>query len=300
MQELNSPINRFPWQPRLTWDIVEAARETGLGVSEDLTGPNITGFTVAQTISRNGVRLSAARAFLWPHRNRKNLHVALNATATRIDTTKIGKKVKATGITLALVRADSPFIILYLRASEFAACERLSATVHPVLQNDGQRYKIKARKEVILTAGAVNSPQLLLLSGIGPREHLKSVGIRTVVDLPGVGENLHNHASYGVDFTVNETYVEELNVDSADRYMHNQTGPMSSTGLAQLTGILRSNYTTADDPDIQIFFAGYQAVCGTGGRIADLETHGNKRTVRFTAVNMQTRSRGKRSLRYGL
>lgn len=146
---------------------------------------------------------------------------------------------------------------------------------------------------MILTAGAINSPQLLLLSGIGPKSHLDSVGIRTVVDLPGVGENLHNHASYGVDFTLNETNVNELNMDNADIYFYNQTGPLSSTGLAQVTGILASNYTTADDPDIQFFFAGYQAICNTGGRIDDLKTYDNKRTVRFTAVNIHTLSRGK-------
>lgn len=147
---------------------------------------------------------------------------------------------------------------------------------------------------MILTAGAINSPQLLLLSGIGPKDHLRSVGIRAVVDLPGVGENLHNHASYGVDFTVNQPHVNQLNIDNADLYLYNQTGPMSSTGLAQLTGILASNYTSPNDPDIQIFFAGYQAICNTGGRIADLDTLDNKETVRFTSVNLQTRSRGKR------
>lgn len=158
---------------------------------------------------------------------------------------------------------------------------------------NGKEYHVTARKEVILTAGAINSPQLLLLSGIGPKKQLDSVGIRTVVDLPGVGENLHNHQSYGVDFVLNETKIDELNLDSADVYLYNQTGPMSGTGLAQLTGILASNHTTQDDPDIQIFFAGYQAICNTGDRIPDLETNGNKETVRFTSVNIQPRSRGK-------
>lgn len=119
------------------------------------------------------------------------------------------------------------------------------------------------------------------------------MGIRTVRDLPGVGENLHNHASYGMDFTLNQTNMNELNVDSANLYFFNQSGPMSSTGMAQVTAILASNYTTADDPDIQIFFAGYQAICNTGGRIADLKVYDNKQTVRFTAVNLQTLSRGK-------
>lgn len=80
-----------------------AAKEVGLGVSEDLVGPNITGFTVAQTISKNGVRLSAARAYLWPNRKRKNLHVAMNATATKIITRKIFSKVRAEGITFIMV-----------------------------------------------------------------------------------------------------------------------------------------------------------------------------------------------------
>ncbi|KAG5319132.1 DHGL dehydrogenase, partial [Acromyrmex heyeri] len=250
----------FPWQPQFAWDILTAAEETGLGVSEDLVGQNITGFTVAQTISRNGVRLSAARAYLWPNRNRKNLHVALNAIVTKVNTMKSLSKVKAVGITFIM---------------------------------NGRQYNVKAKKEVILTAGAINSPQLLLLSGIGPKEHLDSVGIRTVVDLPGVGENLHNHASYGVDFSLNETHINELNLDNADTYLYNQTGPLSSTGLAQVTGILASNYTTADDPDIQFFFAGYQAICNTGGRIEDLKMYDNKQTVRFIAVNIQTLSRGR-------
>jgi len=76
----------------------------GLGTSEDLVGPNSTGFTVAQTISKNGVRLSAARAYLWPHRNRKNLHVALNALATKVNTKiTLKKSLKADGITFIMV-----------------------------------------------------------------------------------------------------------------------------------------------------------------------------------------------------
>lgn len=256
-------VERFPWQPQFAKDILTAAKEAGFGVTEDMVGPNLTGFTIAQTISKDGVRLSAARAFLWPHRNRKNLHVALNAMATKVITRKSFSKVKAKGISFIM---------------------------------NGRRYEVLARKEVILSAGAINSPQLLLLSGIGPKSHLDSVGIRTVVDLPGVGENLHNHASYGVDFTLNERDVHELNMDNADLYLYNQTGPLSSTGLAQVTGILASNYTTADDPDIQIFFAGYQAICNTGGRISDLKEYDNKRTVRFTSVNIQTLSRGRITL----
>lgn len=146
---------------------------------------------------------------------------------------------------------------------------------------------------MVLSGGSINSPQLLLLSGIGPKEHLKSVKIHPVLDLPGVGENLHNHQSYGLDFNINQQPINELTVDSADLYLYNQTGPMSSTGMAQLTAILVSNYTTKDDPDIQIFFSGYQATCNTGDRIPDLLTYNNKETIRMTSVNVQPRSRGK-------
>jgi len=88
----------------------------GLGTSEDLVGLNSTGFTVAQTISKNGVRLSAARAFLWPHRYRKNLHVALNALATKINTKVISKKsVKADGITFIMVSRLLIMLLEFLR-----------------------------------------------------------------------------------------------------------------------------------------------------------------------------------------
>jgi len=93
----------------------------GLGTSEDLVGLNSTGFTVAQTISKNGVRLSAARAYLWPHRNRKNLHVALNALATKVNTKVISKVIskkslKADGITFIMV---SRLLLMPLIVLEF-------------------------------------------------------------------------------------------------------------------------------------------------------------------------------------
>ncbi|XP_011255282.1 glucose dehydrogenase [FAD, quinone] [Camponotus floridanus] len=256
-------VERFPWQPQLAWDILTAAEEVGLGVTEDLVGPNITGFNIAQTISRNGVRLSTPRAFLWPHRNRRNFHLKLNAIATKLLTKRQGSKLKVTGVKIII---------------------------------NGQEQHVNVRKEVILSGGTINSPQIMLLSGMGPKEHLKSVKIKPVLDLPGVGENLHNHQSYGLDFNINEPPIEELNMNSADLYLHNQTGPMSSTGLAQLTALLASEYTTKDDPDNQIFFAGYQATCNTGDRIPDLLSYNNKETIRMTSVNVQPRSRGRLTL----
>ncbi|XP_029177665.1 glucose dehydrogenase [FAD, quinone]-like [Nylanderia fulva] len=258
-------VERLPWAPQFAEDVLTAAKDNPkeFGITNDLVGDKITGFAIAQTISKNGVRLSAPRAFLWPNRNRKNLFVALNATATKIRTTGSGTNLKATGITFTM---------------------------------NGRTYNPNVRKEVILSAGSINSPQLLLLSGIGPKNQLTNLGIRSVLDLPGVGENLHNHQSYGIDFSLKTDKIDELNMTTAYEYLNTQTGPMSSTGLAQLTGILWSNYTTAEDPDIQFFFSGYQAVCDTGTRIPELTQHGTKENVRITSVNIQPRSRGRLTL----
>ena len=77
-------VERFPWQAPLTDDILQAAVERGFTLTEDLNGDQITGFTVAQTTSYNGVRVSSAAAFLRPVRNRRNLHVMINATVARV------------------------------------------------------------------------------------------------------------------------------------------------------------------------------------------------------------------------
>lgn len=152
---------------------------------------------------------------------------------------------------------------------------------------------MKARKEVIVAGGSINSPQLLLLSGIGPKKHLKDMKIPVVHDLPGVGENLHNHQSFGIDYVLNEPYFSQLNVDSVNQYLQNQTGPLSGTGMAQITGILRSRYAEPDDPDIQIFFAGYQAICQSKIKVSDLGVAASKTAIRMTSVNLQPTSRGK-------
>ena len=84
-------VERFPWVPPIADAILDAAKETGYGVTEDMVGAQITGFNIAQTMSVDGVRQSSAAAFLRPIRDRSNLHIAVNATATKIVT--LNKKV---------------------------------------------------------------------------------------------------------------------------------------------------------------------------------------------------------------
>lgn len=78
--------------------------------------------------------------------------------------------------------------------------------------------------------GAVNSPQILLNSGIGPRDELNAVGVPVIHDLPGVGKNLHNHVAYALTFTINDTDTTPLNWATAMEYLLFRDGLMSGTG----------------------------------------------------------------------
>ncbi|KAL6446941.1 hypothetical protein ACFW04_001378 [Cataglyphis niger] len=246
-------VERFPWKPAIADDILAAAAERGYPISEDLNGDQFTGFSVAQTNSKNGVRVSSATAFLRPIRHRCNLNIALNATATKI-----------------IVENDKAVGVQFYQGGELRVA--------------------RATKEVIASGGAVNSPQLLLLSGIGPKEHLQAVNVTVVKDLPGVGENLHNHVSYTLSWTIDQPNLYDLNWAVAAEYVAFQKGPMASTGLSQLTAMLPSIYTTPDHPDIQMFFGGYQAACATG----DVGTviNDNGRSISMSPTMTQPRSKG--------
>jgi len=110
----------------------------------------------------------------------------------------------------------------------------------------------------------------------------------------GVGENLHNHASYTLSWTINQPNLYDLTWASAAEYIAFQKGPMSSTGLSQLTGMLSSTYTTPDHPDIQLFFGGYQAACAITGEVGAI-MNGNGRSISMSPTMTQPRSRGKRT-----
>ena len=134
---------------------IEAAKAVGLPVTDDYNGPQPIGFSKGQYTIRNGRRSSSANAFLKPARSRPNLTVHTRAHATRI----LMNGTTATGIE-------------YLRK--------------------GKTVSAEADREVILSGGVFNTPQLLMLSGIGPAAHLKEFGIDCLSDLP-VGKNLQDH-----------------------------------------------------------------------------------------------------------
>lgn len=99
--------------------------------------------------------------------------------------------------------------------------------------------------------------------------------------------------SYTISWTINQPNVYDLNWAAATEYIAFQKGPMSSTGLSQLTGILPSVYTTPDHPDIQLFFGGYQAACATTGEVG-ATMDGDGRSISMSPTNIQPRSKGKR------
>jgi len=134
---------------------IEAGKAAGFPHTKDYNGPDGVGFGRGQFSIRDGRRSSAAAAYLKPARSRGNLTVVTGALATRL----ITRGTQAVGV-------------------EYVA--------------GGQTHTVEAGREVILSAGAFNTPQLLMLSGIGPAEHLRAMGIQVVADLP-VGNNLQDH-----------------------------------------------------------------------------------------------------------
>ncbi|KAJ8921513.1 hypothetical protein NQ315_003131 [Exocentrus adspersus] len=258
-------VKRFNNQPELAWDVLKAAEEIGYPVVDDIDGVNVTGFTIAQADNRDGVRLSSARAFLWPARNRSNLNVMLNSLVTRILVKDDGENKTAEGV-------------------EFIY--------------NNQTYTVKATKEVILAAGAINSPQVLLLSGIGPKDVLEDVGIEQVLELPGVGKNLTNHVAFGVIYSLNNgTNKNVLDWDTLFEYIENRDGPLSSTGTSQLTARLNSKYAdpSGEDPDLQLLFGGSDTQgCSQGypNGPQDPDQPDAKRGFGIAPVNIHPKSRG--------
>ncbi|MDO8914082.1 MAG: choline dehydrogenase [Phenylobacterium sp.] len=162
--------------------VVEACVEAGIPRNEDVNGENQEGVSYYQLTVKNGQRHSAAVAYLHPAMGRANLKVETRALTTRV----IFEGRRAVGV--------------------------------EYLQN-GVRKIAKARREVILAGGAVNSPQLLQLSGVGPGELLRDHGIEVVADLPGVGENLQDHYVMAVTYRLKAGTVSVNELTKGPRFL---------------------------------------------------------------------------------
>jgi choline dehydrogenase len=153
---------------------IAAGIEAGYPASDDVNGRQQEGFGRSDRTTYKGVRWNTASAYLKPVAGRANLEIVTGALVERVAV----EGGRATGV---------------------------------VYRQNGQQITVRADREVILAGGAINSPHLLLLSGIGPAEQLREHGIEVVADLPGVGENLHDHA----DIAVKQACTEPVSLHDA-------------------------------------------------------------------------------------
>lgn len=199
----------------------EAAREVDLQETDDFNGPSPEGVGSFAITIRGRLRCSAADAFLRPALARGQVRLVTDALVQRV----LIEDGRATGVE-------------FLRGGEIV--------------------RARARREVILSAGTVNSPQLLQLSGIGPGELLSKLGIPVVVDNANVGGNLQDHIAVSYQYTATErTLNDELSpwwgkAWAGLRYLVAGTGPLS-IGANQCGGFVRSS-PAAPHPDLQLYF----------------------------------------------
>ncbi|KAL4233996.1 hypothetical protein ACF0H5_005651 [Mactra antiquata] len=195
---------------------IEAAKEIGFN-EVDYNGEEQIGVSKMQVNVREGSRASTVREYLRAAMERPNLHVVTNAHVTKV----IVENQIATGVRY--------------------------------IQNGAEKM-IKVRREVIVSAGSIGSPQLLMLSGIGPKSHLESLNIPVVVDLP-VGENLQDHMFVGLRSRINtsDSYTKQdcESILEVARYLMFQSGALASTGLPSNIHT-RSSLSEKQYPDIQI------------------------------------------------
>lgn len=201
--------------------LIEAAHENGIKYVDDINTEEFLGYTNAQATVFNGRRQSTAKAFLVPAKYRSNLHIVKHAHVQQI---LINDKNVATGV-------------------EF-------------LYKDEKIFKATSKKEVILSAGAVSSPQLLMLSGIGPKEHLEKHNIKVKHDSP-VGNNLLDHIFTAIFFQFHRSSPTKGSpTDALDAIynlaIHNK-GPLTNLGPTQLMAMINTQNGTGD-PDIELHF----------------------------------------------
>jgi choline dehydrogenase-like flavoprotein len=202
---------------------LQAAEQAGYSRNDDFNGKHLEGVGPYQVTHKNGERFSAAKAYLTPNLSRPNLKVFTEAYTTRI----LIEKKRAVGV-------------------EF--------------EHQGNLKQLKCQREVLLSAGALQSPQLLMLSGIGPHQHLIDKGIATLHHLPGVGQNLHDHVD--IVAVVDTPKVKDLFGLSASgaaqalngifEWRNSRSGVLTSN-FAEAGGFIKSQPSEAV-PDLQLHF----------------------------------------------
>ncbi|TPI41325.1 choline dehydrogenase [Mesorhizobium sp. B3-1-6] len=217
-------IGEPAWRTELCDSYIEATAAAGLRRTDDFNGGEQEGVAYYQVTARNGRRSTTARSYLVPARHRSNLHIVTEAMTEQI----VLEGNRATG----------------------------------VIYHQGDRLvTVKARREVIVSGGAVNSPQLLQLSGIGPAKLLRENGVPVKLDLPGVGENLQDHYAGRLMYRINRSWSLNERVATLPQrmllgaeYILTRKGPLA-VGASTVAAFFRSS-PELSEPDCQLqFFA---------------------------------------------
>jgi len=226
---------------------VEAGVEAGLPLTEDFNGAEQDGVGFYQVTQRQGLRHSAAVGYLHPVLGRPNLTLQTNALVTNV----VFEGKRAVGV----------------------------AYVH-----NGEKQQVTANKEVILSGGAINSPQLLLLSGVGPADQLKALGIAVVADLAGVGQNLQDHPAAAVLYSTKQpiSLAHAMEPENLQNFVENKLGPLTSN-VAEAGAFIRTQ-DGLPMPDLQYHFApayflnhGFTVLEGDGYTIGPCMLHPRSR-----------------------
>ena len=236
---------------------LEAGEQAGQGRSDDLNGYNPEGLARLDSTTWKGRRSSAATAHLKPALGRPNLRLVTGALARRV-------------------------IIEGNRAAGIEYEQR------------GERRTVRANREVILAGGAINSPQLLMLSGIGPADHLRAVGIEAAIDLPGVGANLQDHLAVYTYFECTKPVTIHRIANPVNKLVAGVRWIVARDGLAasniwEAGGLIFGN-PSVPYPNLQYHFAPV---------VADFEGRRIKLSQAFTVMvdQLRPRSRGRLRLR---
>jgi len=237
---------------------LQAAVERGYSLNEDFNGANQQGFGGYQATLRRARRCSTAVGYLRPASSRANLRVLTGAAAQQL-----------------ILEGDRAVGVEYER--------------------DSRRQRVRARREVLLCGGAINSPQLLMCSGIGPIDALESVGITVRVPHPEVGRNLQDHLDYCTLHKSTRPISYDMNLFEEGlaglRYLLTRSGPGASN-IAEVGGFFRSRLATDSRADIQFHFVP-----------AQLDDHGRNRMpghgYTLHACFLRPASRGHIGLRSG-
>lgn len=236
-------ITQVPYQNPLSKTFLDGCDESGIKPNLDFNdwSRSQEGYGRFHVFQKNGRRVSAATAFLKPVLKRKNLKVISEATVSKIEIDQsVAKKVQ------------------FLK--------------------DGKLHEVQlaADGEVLLTGGSINSPQILMLSGIGPKEHLEKLGIPVVANMPGVGQNLQDHPAAVVSYAckpgntgVSTSSQLRLKKGSSIpnpkaflQWLIKGNGPLTTTGCDH--GAYVKTLNNLESPDLQLRFVAARAISPDG------------------------------------